>query len=107
MWVQSLALLSVLRVQHCHKLWYRLQMQLGSCAAVTVVEAAAAAPIRPLAQERPCATGVAIKKISNNNFNVLFNSGTVFFPFGSLTMLISRLKFLICACMLFTFSTGL
>ena len=36
LWVRSLALLSGLRVQHCHELWCRLQMQLGSCVAVAV-----------------------------------------------------------------------
>ena len=37
--VRSLALLSVLRIQHCHELWCRLQMQLGSGVAVAVVYA--------------------------------------------------------------------
>ena len=37
MWVQSLASLSVLRVQHCRELWYRSQTQLRSCIAVAVV----------------------------------------------------------------------
>ena len=35
--VQSLASLSGLRIWHCHGLWCRLQMWLGSCIAVTVV----------------------------------------------------------------------
>ena len=37
MQVQSLALLSGLRIQHCCELWCRLKMQLGSCVAVAVV----------------------------------------------------------------------
>ena len=37
LWVQSLALLSGLRIPHCHELWCSLQMQLGSCIAVAVV----------------------------------------------------------------------
>ena len=37
MQVQSLALLSGLRIQHCRKLWYRLQTRLGSGVAVAVV----------------------------------------------------------------------
>ena len=37
--VQSLALLSGLRIQCCPQLWCRLQIQLGSCVAVAVVEA--------------------------------------------------------------------
>ena len=36
MQVQSLALLSGLRIQRCHKLWYRSQMQLGFGVAVVV-----------------------------------------------------------------------
>ena len=36
MWVQCLALLSVLRIQHCYKLWRRSQMWLGSCIVVAV-----------------------------------------------------------------------
>ena len=35
--VQFLALLSGLRIWHCHELWYRLQTRLGSCAAMAVV----------------------------------------------------------------------
>ena len=35
--VQSLALLSGLRIRHCHELQYRVQMWLGSCVAVAVV----------------------------------------------------------------------
>ena len=34
---RSLTLLSGLRIQHCHELWYRLQMQLRSQVAVAVV----------------------------------------------------------------------
>ena len=34
--VQSLALLSRLRIRHCHELWCRLQMRLGSGVAVAV-----------------------------------------------------------------------
>ena len=37
MWIQSLALLSGLGIQHCHELWCRLQIQLRSCSAVAVV----------------------------------------------------------------------
>ena len=39
MQVQFLALLSGLRIWHCHELWYRLQRKLGSCIAVAVVYA--------------------------------------------------------------------
>ena len=39
MWVCALASCNGLRIRHCHKLWYRLQMQLGSRVAVAVVQA--------------------------------------------------------------------
>ena len=35
--VRSLVSLCGLRVRHCHKLWHRLQTQLGFCVAVAVV----------------------------------------------------------------------
>ena len=37
MWVPSLASFSGLSIWHCHELWCRLQMRLGSCVAVAVV----------------------------------------------------------------------
>ena len=58
MWVWSLALLGGLRIQHCHELWCRLLTWLGSCVAVAV----AAALIKPLGWEPPCATGAALKR---------------------------------------------
>ena len=39
MWVQSLTLLSELRIRHCRELWYRAQMWLGSHIAVAVLQA--------------------------------------------------------------------
>ena len=39
MWVQSLALLNGLRIQHCYELWCKLQMRPGSPVAVAVVQA--------------------------------------------------------------------
>ena len=38
-WVQSLASLSGLRSWHCCELWYRSQTRLGSCTAVSMVQA--------------------------------------------------------------------
>ena len=37
-------------------------MRLGSCIAVAVAQASAAASIQPLAWERPCAAGAALKR---------------------------------------------
>ena len=51
--VQSLALLSGLRIGHCHELWCRSQTQLRSRVAVAM------ALIRPLAWEPPYVTAVA------------------------------------------------
>ena len=39
LWVQPLALLVGLRIQHCSELWCRLQTQLGSSVAVAVAQA--------------------------------------------------------------------
>ena len=39
MWVQSLVLLSGLRIWHCHELWYRSQTWLGSAVAMVVAKA--------------------------------------------------------------------
>ena len=62
---QSLALFSGLRIGHCHELWCRSQTQLGSGIAVAVAQAAATAPIRPLAWEPPNAAGAALEKAKN------------------------------------------
>ena len=61
--LQSLALLSELRIQHCRELWYRSQTQFKSGTLLWPWHRpAAAAPIQPLAQELPYATGAALKK---------------------------------------------
>ena len=64
MWIQSLALLSGLRIQHCRELWCRLQTEIGSQVAVLWLWCwpATTAPFRPLAWEPPYATGAALKK---------------------------------------------
>ena len=53
------ASLSELRIQHCHEQQCRSQLQLGSCVAVAVLWAGAAAPTRPLTWEPPYAAGAA------------------------------------------------
>ena len=60
--VRSLALLSGLRIQRCHKLWCRSQTWVQSRVAVAVGRLAATAPIRPLAREPPHAMEVALEK---------------------------------------------
>ena len=77
-WVQFLASLNGSRIQRCHKLWHRLQMELRSSVTVAVAQAPAVAPIRPLAWELPDTTGVAVKvkiklkKIRNKKEEVAF-----------------------------------
>ena len=68
--VQSLALLSGLRVWRCHKLWCRSKMRLRSYIAVAVCRLAAIALTGPLAWESPYAAGgAALKsKAKNKNF---------------------------------------
>ena len=61
--VQSLVLLSGLKIRHCHELWCRSQTWLRSYyVAVVVVQAAAAAPIWPLAFELQYTWGTALKR---------------------------------------------
>ena len=60
--VQSLALLSGLRIWPCHELWYRSKTQLRPCVAVAVAVAGTVAPIRLLAWETPSAASAALKR---------------------------------------------
>ena len=62
MWVQSLASLSGLRIQHCCELWHRSQTWLGSHIAVALAYAAAIVLIGPLAWKPPYAAGVALRR---------------------------------------------
>ena len=55
-WVKGL---SGLRIWHCHELWCRLQMWLGSCVAMAVTVAGSCSSDWTPAQEPPCAMGVA------------------------------------------------
>ena len=70
MWVQRLALLSGLRIWHCHKLW------LGHrCSSDLVLLwlwcRPAAALIQPLAQELPYAISAAMKREKKKKKNVI------------------------------------
>ena len=56
------SILSRLSIQCGCKLRCWSQMGLRSSIAVAVAQAVAAAPLRPLVQECPCATGVALKR---------------------------------------------
>ena len=64
--VRFLASLSGLRIWHCHELWCRLKVRLGSGVAMLWCRLAAIALIRPLALEPPYAAGVALN-IKNKN----------------------------------------
>ena len=61
MWVLSLTSLSG-RSQHCCELWYRLQMGLGSCIAVAVVQAGRYSSDSTLAWDPPYTTSMALKR---------------------------------------------
>ena len=63
--VQSLALISGLRLQRYHELWCRLQMWLRSGILWLWYRPEATAPTRPLAWEPPFAAGEAQKKKRN------------------------------------------
>ena len=70
MHVQSLALLSGLRIQRCHELWCRLQTRLGSRVAVALWHRpVATAPIGPLAWEPPYAAGAAQEIAKKDKIN--------------------------------------
>ena len=60
--VQSLALLSGLRIWSCCELWCRSQTQLGSHVLWLWCRPAATAQIRPLAWEPAYAVGAALEK---------------------------------------------
>ena len=65
LWVQSLALISGLRIQCCHELWCRLQTQFRhrhSSLLWLWCRMVAVAPFPPLTWELPHAIGVALKK---------------------------------------------
>ena len=55
-WVQSLASISGLRMQHCRELWYRSQAWFGFGSGVAV------ALIRPLVWKLPQAVGEVLKR---------------------------------------------
>ena len=59
--VRSLASLSGLRIQHCWKLWRRLQMHLGSSVAVAVVLAGSYSSDSTPSLELPYAAGAALE----------------------------------------------
>ena len=64
--VRSLALFSRLRIWHCRELWYRSQVQLGSCI-VVVCRLAAAAPIH-LGTSMFCGSGPKKQKSKKKIF---------------------------------------
>ena len=66
MQVQSLALLSGLRILRCRELWHRSQIWLGSRIAVAMHRPAVTALIVSLAWEPPHAVGAALIKKKKN-----------------------------------------
>ena len=72
LWVRFLASLTGLRIQRCHELWCRSQMQLGSGVAVALGRPAATAPNGLLAWEPPFAAHVALKRQKDPPKKILF-----------------------------------
>ena len=70
--------LSRLKIQHCHKLWCRSQMQLGSCVAVAVT--ADTALIQPLTWKLPSAAGAALKRKLKKKKLTQFISTPLLYP---------------------------
>ena len=62
MQVQSLASLSGLRIQHCHNLWCRSEVQLGSAVAVSVAQAGSCSSNSTPTWNLPYAVGMALKR---------------------------------------------
>ena len=62
--VQSLALLSELRIQHCHELWCSVGRRHGSYLVLLWLwcRLAAVAPVRPLVWEPPYDTCAALRR---------------------------------------------
>ena len=69
MWVQSLASISELRIQHCYKLQHRSQIWLRYLLLWLWCRLAAAALIQPLAQEFAYAAGATQKRKKKNTLN--------------------------------------
>ena len=61
LWIRSLASLSELRILCYHELWCKCRLSSDPALLWLWHRPAAAAPIRPLAWEPPCATGAALK----------------------------------------------
>ena len=69
MWVWYLASLIGLRIQHCHKLWYRLQTRLRSHFAVAVMQVSScSSSLTPSLGSSTCCTCVP-KKQTNKQIN--------------------------------------
>lgn len=62
MWVHSLALLSHVKIQHCHKLCHTSVMWVRSGLAMAVAVTTAAVPIQSFTWELPYATVGSVKK---------------------------------------------
>ena len=73
--VQTLASLSGLRIWHCHELWCRSKMRLGSLVLWLWRGLAAAAPIGPLAWEPPYAASVTLEKTDQKKKHFLKDEG--------------------------------
>ena len=69
MWVQSLALLSGLRMRHCRELWYTSQTWLDPALLWLWCRPAATALIQSIACQPPYASDAALKKTKKQKIN--------------------------------------
>ena len=67
LWFQSLASLGGLRIQCCHKLWYRSQTGLDLALVWLWCRPVAVAPIRSLAWKLPYVMSAALKRQKTKN----------------------------------------
>ena len=77
MWVQFLALLCGLKIQHCCELWYRSQMWLGSGVSVAVVQAGSCISLTPSLGNSICHTC----SLKNFFFSIKYVVCRYFLPF--------------------------
>ena len=82
MWVRSLALLSGSRIQHCHELWYRSQMWLGSGITVAVAQATSWSSNETLSLGTSTCQGTALKRPKKGLPSWLSSEQTWWEPWG-------------------------
>ena len=73
MWVQSLASLLGLEIQHCHEMWCRVQMQLGYCVAMAMAQASSCSSDSSLSLPHAMGAGLKSKQANKQTKNLETN----------------------------------